>query len=65
MTPQGWLTAGVALLTTAITMTLFYFTVATTPKHGFFCIKCGKELPISAVRCPECGTEVANADQLL
>jgi rRNA maturation endonuclease Nob1 len=65
MTPQGLLTAFVALLTIAITMTFFYVTIAKTPKHGFICIKCGKELPANAARCPNCGVEIANADQLL
>jgi rRNA maturation endonuclease Nob1 len=65
MTPQGWLTAGVALLTITITMTFFYVTIAKTPKHGFLCTRCGKELPANAGRCANCGTEIANADQLL
>ena len=65
MTPQGWLTAGVTLLSIAITMTFFYMTVAKTPKHGFFCVKCGKELPANSVRCSDCGSDVANADQII
>ncbi len=65
MTPQGLLTAFVTLLTIVITMTFFYVTVAKTPNHGFICLKCGKETPTDAVRCPNCGTDVANADQRL
>lgn len=65
MTPQGWLTALVTLLTIVITMGVFYFTVAKTPKHGFICTRCGKEMPINAVRCPNCSSEVSNADQLV
>ncbi len=65
MTPQGWLTAGVTLLSILITMTFFYLTVAKTPKHGFFCTKCSKELAPNAARCNNCGAEIANADQLL
>jgi predicted amidophosphoribosyltransferase len=65
MTPQGGLTIFVAILTIIITMGFFYYTVATTPKHGFYCSKCGKELPASAMRCNDCGTTVANADQII
>jgi ribosomal protein L40E len=65
MTPQGFLTAGVVLLTIVITMALFYVTVAKTPKHGFICLKCGKETPPNASRCPSCSADIANADQII
>jgi|GEM_PF-6931012 rubrerythrin len=65
MAPQGWLTAFVAILTIAITMTFFYVTVAKTPKHGWACTKCGKEIPANAAHCPNCNTESAASDQLV